>query len=196
MGRTGRWWAVEHFEVEPDILITAKALGGGMPISAVVGRAEIMDSVPPPLLVFTQLGHAVCAKAAIATIEVIKKEGLIERASKLGDYVMKRFKEMSKEIPIIGNVRGRGFMIGVDIVKDAKTRDPDKKTALKICWRSWEKGLILTTFGKHGNVLRIAPPLDIPKDDLDRGLEIIEESARDVLAGRVSDEVVNYMRSW
>ncbi len=196
MGRTGRWWALEHFDVEPDILVTAKALGGGMPISAVVGRAEVMDSVPPPLFVFTHLGHAVNARAAIATIEVIKKEKLAERASELGEYVMRRFRELSGEIPIIDDVRGKGLMIGVDIVKNAKTKEPDRKTALKVCWRAWERGLILITFGKHGNVLRIAPPLNISKEDLDRGLDIIAESMKDVLRGEVSDDVLGYLRGW
>ena len=196
MGRTGKWWAIEYFNIVPDIIASAKALGGGMPISATIGRAEIMDSVPVPLFVFTHVGHAVCASAAIATINVIKKENLLERAARLGNYVMKRFKEMSERYPIIGDVRGKGLLIGVDIVKNSKTREPDKATALKICWRAWEKGLILITFGKHGNVLRIAPPLNIPEEDLDRGLEVIEESIKDVLEGKVPDEIVKYLRGW
>ncbi|MEM1697634.1 MAG: aspartate aminotransferase family protein [Thermosphaera sp.] len=196
MGRTGKWWGIEHYGIEPDILVTAKALGGGMPISATVGKAEIMDSVPPPLFVFTHLGHAVCARAAIATIEVIRKENLVQRAAELGEYAMKRLREMAEKIPVIGDVRGKGLMIGVDIVKDIKNKEPDRKTALKICWRSWEKGLIMITFGKHGNVLRIAPPLNISKEDLDKGLDIIEESIKDVLAGKVSDDVLRYLRGW
>ena len=133
MGRTGRWWAIEHFNVVPDIIASAKALGGGMPISATVGRAEIMDSVPVPLFVFTHVGHAVCTSAAIATINVIKKENLLERAARLGNYVVKRFKEMQEEYNIIGDIRGKGLMIGVDIVKEGM-KEPDKAIALKICW--------------------------------------------------------------
>ena len=195
MGRTGRWWAIEHFNVIPDLLTSAKALGGGMPISAVVGRAEIMESVPVPLFVFTHLGHAVNASAAIATIEVIKEEKLIERAEKLGDYTIKRFREMQEEHSIIGDVRGKGLMIGVDIVKEG-TKKADRDIALKICWRAWEKGLILITFGRHGNVLRIAPPLNIPEEELEKGLEIIEESIKDVERGKVPDGVVNFLRGW
>ncbi|WP_280980701.1 aspartate aminotransferase family protein [Desulfurococcus mucosus] len=196
MGRTGKWWAVEHFGVVPDLLVSAKALGGGMPISAVVGRAEILDSVPPPLFAFTHTGHSVCAAAAIATINAIKREGLVERAAILGDYALKRLTELKEKYHVIGDVRGRGLMIGVDIVKNPGTREPDKKTALKICWRAWEKGLILITFGKHSNVLRIAPPLNIPREDLDRGIDIIEESIKDVLEGRVPDEVLEFLRPW
>ena len=196
MGRTGKWWAIEHFDTVPDLLVSAKALGGGMPISAVVGKADIMDSIPSPLLVFTHIGHAVNASAALATIRVIGEERLVERARELGKYVLKRLKEMQEKYEMIGDVKGKGLMIGVDVVKSKKTREPDRATALKICWRAWEKGLILITFGKHGNVLRIAPPLNISREDLDRGLEIIEEAVKEVLAGRVPDEVVNYLRGW
>ncbi|MEM2025042.1 MAG: aspartate aminotransferase family protein [Desulfurococcaceae archaeon] len=200
MGRTGKWWAIEHFGVEPDILVSAKALGGGMPISAVVMKREIADSIPPmPLFVFTHLGHAVSSRAAIATIETIKNENLIDRASKLGEYVKKRLYEIaedSKAGEIIGDIRGKGLMIGVDIVKSKKSREPFRELALKICWRAWEKGLILITFGKHGNVLRIAPPLNIREDELERGLEIINESIKDAIAGNIPDEVLSFIRGW
>jgi len=196
MGRTGKWWAIEHFNVIPDVIASAKALGGGMPISAVIGRSEIMESVPVPLFVFTHIGHAVNASAAIATIEVIREEELAKRAERLEKYVIKRFREMMGEYEIIGDIRGKGLLIGVDIVNDQKSRTPDKITALKICWRAWEMGLILITFGKYGNILRIAPALNISKEDLDRGLEIIEESIKDVLTGRVPDEIVNFLRGW
>lgn len=196
IGRTGKWWGIEHFDAVPDLLVSSKALGGGMPISALIGKAEIMESVPAPLFVFTHLGHAVSASAAIATIEVIKDEKLIERANELERYIFKRFAEMKEKYEIIGDIRGKGLLIGIDIVKDQKLKTPDKITALKICWRAWEKGLILITFGKHGNVLRIAPALNIPKEDLDRGLEIIEESIKDSLKGKVPDRIINFLRGW
>lgn len=200
MGRSGKWWAIEHFNVEPDILVSAKALGGGMPISAVVMRGDIADGIPPlPLFVFTHLGHAVSCRAAIATIEVIKKENLVDRALKLGEKVKKRFEEMREDPKvgeIVGDIRGKGLLIGVDIVKSRKTKEPHRELALKICWRAWEKGLILITFGKYGNVLRIAPPLNISDEELERGLEIISESINDAIAGKVPNEVLKYMRGW
>lgn len=195
MGRTGELWAIEHFGVEPDLLVTAKALGGGFPISATVGRAEIMDSVPQPLFVFTHIGHAVNASAAIAAIEVVQEEKLSERATQIGKHTIKKFQEMCSKYPIIGDVRGLGLLIGIDIVKPG-TKEPDKNTAQKICWRAWEQGLILITFGKHGNVLRIAPPLNISNEQLDAGITIIEESIQDVLAGKVSDDVLKFLRGW
>ncbi|HAA81091.1 MAG TPA: aspartate aminotransferase family protein [Thermoanaerobacter sp.] len=195
MGRTGRLWAIEHFKLEPDLLVTAKALGGGFPISATVGKAEILDSVPQPLLVFTHIGHAVNASAALATIEVVEEENLSERAAHIGKKAMDEFKKMSDSYPIIGDVRGLGLLIGVDIIKPG-TKEPDKNTAQKICWRAWEKGLILITFGKHGNVLRIAPPLNISQEELDRGLNIIDEAIQDVLKDRVSDDILKFLRGW
>jgi len=194
LGRTGRFWAIEHFNVAPDVLVSSKALGGGMPLSAVVGRADIMDSVPPPLLGFTHAGHAVSASAALATIEAIESEGLLNRAAKMGEYIIRRFREMQDEFDIIGDVRGKGLLIGVEIVKNK--REPDRDGALKICWRAWEKGLILITFGKKGNVLRIAPPLNISEDEVDSGLNIIEDSIKEFLKGEIPDGVLNYLKGW
>lgn len=196
IGRTGKWWAIENFGVIPDIIVSAKALGGGMPISATIGREEIMESVPPPLFVFTHCGHAVNARAALATIEVVEEEGLLERADRLGKRALNEFDKMKNEFDFIGDVRGVAFLIGIDIVKNRDTKEPDRNTALKICWRAWEKGLILVTFGKGGNVLRIAPPLTIKEEELDKALDIIESSMRDVRDGKVSDEVLRFLRGW
>jgi 4-aminobutyrate aminotransferase len=196
MGRTGKMWAIEHFNVEPDLLVAGKALGGGMPVSAVVGRAEILDSAPPQTYFATSAAHAASVVGAIEAIKYTIENNLPERARRLGELAVKRLREMQEEYEVVGDVRGLGLMLGVDIVKSKTTREPDRKTALKIIWRSWEKGLIMMTYGKYGNVLRIAPPLTIPEEDLEKGLEIIEESIKDVLAGRVPDEVISYMTAW
>jgi len=196
MGRTGRLWAIEHFNVEPDLLVAGKALGGGMPVSAVIGRADILDSAPPQTYFATSAAHAASVAGALAAVKYVLENKLYDRASKLGDLATKRLEEMKERYEVIGDVRGLGLMIGVDVVKDKKTKEPDRKTALKIIWRAWEKGLIMMTYGKYGNVLRIAPPLTIPEDDLERGLEIIEESVKDVLNGKVPDEVLKYMAAW
>jgi 4-aminobutyrate aminotransferase len=196
IGRTGRWWGIEHYNVTPDILVAGKGLGSGMPISAVVGRANVMDSYPEGGLGYTLTGHALSATAALATLGVIERENLIERARHLGDYIVKRLSELKERYEIIGDVRGKGLLIGVEIVRDKARKTPDKPLALKIAWRAWERGLVLLTVGKYGNVLRIAPPLNTPRDIVDRALEILEESVRDVLEGRVPDDVLAYMRGW
>lgn len=196
MGRTGKLFAIEHFGIEPDLIVLGKALGGGMPISAVVGRAEILDAAPPQTFFATSAAHALSCVAATATVNYILRNRLWERAERLGRIAMKRLEELKEKYEVIGDVRGLGLMIGVDVVKDKASKTPDRKTALKIIWRAFEKGLIMMTYGKYGNVLRIAPPLIISEEDLLRGLDIIEEAVRDVLSGRVPDEVLSYMKAW
>lgn len=196
MGRTGKMWAIELFDVEPDIIVAGKALGGGMPISAVIGKAEVMDSVPSPLFCFTHLGHAVNTAAAIKTIEITLEENLMEQAIEKGKYLKDRFSEMAERYNIIADIRHKGLLFGVDITKPDTKAEADRNTALKICWRAWEKGLIMITFGKHGNVLRIAPPLNIGQDLLDEALDIIDTSISEVLNGEVSDEAIKYLQGW
>lgn len=196
MGRTGKMFAIEHFNVEPDLLVLGKALGAGMPVSAVVGRAEIVDAAPPQTFFAALAAHALSCIAAIKGIEYMLNNDLVERARLLGDYAVKMLNELKDKYEIVGDVRGLGLMLGVDVVKDKKSKTPDRISALKVIWRSWEKGLIIMTYGKYGNVLRIAPPLTIPKEDLEKGIGILEEAVKDVLAGRVPDSVVEYMTAW
>jgi 4-aminobutyrate aminotransferase len=193
-GRTGKWFAIEHWNVKPDIMVLAKAIASGMPISTIVARKEIIDSLEAPAHLFTTEANPLSCAAAIATIEIIREEKLYERASRLGEYALKRFKEMMNEHELIGDVRGKGLMIGVDLVKDRKTKEPAIKEALKVDWRTWEKGLVLIHFGK--SVLRIAPPLTITQEELDKGLNIIEEAIDDVEKGKVSDDVIKRMKGW
>jgi len=194
--RTGRMFAIEHFGIEPDLIVVGKAIGGGMPISAVIGRREIVDAAEPPTFLLTFSGHSLSAVAAIATIKYAIRERLAERARKLGEYALKRFNEMKDKYEIIGDVRGLGLLIGIEIVKNKKTKEPDRNTTLKIIWRCWEKGLLMMSFGKYGNVLRIAPPLTIELEELDKGINIIEDSIRDVLTGKVSNDVIKILRPW
>ncbi|MEM0378062.1 MAG: aspartate aminotransferase family protein [Thermosphaera sp.] len=196
MGRTGRLFAIEHFNVEPDLVVLGKALGGGMPVSAVVGRREIVESAPPQSFFATSAAHASSVAGAIAAVKYVLRNKLDEAAREKGKYLLKRLNELKDRYEVVGDVRGLGLMLGVDIVKDKKSKQPDRTLSLKIIWRAWEKGLIMMTYGKYGNVLRIAPPLTIPYEDLDRAVEIIDESIKEALEGKVPDEVVNYMTAW
>lgn len=196
MGRTGRWWAVEHFNVVPDVLVAGKALGGGMPISAVVGRADVLDALPPLGLSFTLAGHALSVIAALATIEVIEREKLVERAAWLGERLLKMLREVGEESSIVGDVRGLGMLIGLEVVEDKKAKKPSKQLALKAVWRAWEQGVILLTVGVYGNVIRVAPPLNIPVEDAAKAVEVLRGALRDAEEGRVPDEVLNYMIGW
>lgn len=196
MGRTGKWWAIEHFNVEPDIIVAGKALGGGMPISAVIGRSDILDNLPPSGLSFTLSPHALSVASALATIEVIIKEDLINRASRLGDYIARRLQSIASESKIIGDVRGKGLLMGVEVVSNKATKTPDKPLTLKAIWRAWEYGVVLLSVGIHGNVIRLAPPLNVPMEDVERALHVIEKSIKDVEEGRVPDGVLAHMIGW
>ncbi|WP_457742897.1 leucine/methionine racemase [Thermococcus sp.] len=194
LGRTGRWFAIEHFGVEPDIITLAKPLGGGLPISAVLGRAEIMDSLPPLGHAFTLSGNPVASAAALAVIEEIEERNLLERAEKLGKKAKDRLERMKKRHELIGDVRGLGLMLGVDLVKDRETKERAYDEAKKVVWRAYELGLIVAFL--QGNVLRIQPPLTIEEELLDEGLDRLEEAIEDVEEGKVSDEVLEKVQGW
>ncbi|NAZ27368.1 MAG: aminotransferase class III-fold pyridoxal phosphate-dependent enzyme [Thermogladius sp.] len=196
LGRTGAWWGIQHYGVTPDIVVSAKALGGGFPLSAVIARSEILDSLPRVGLGFTNMGHAVSCRAALATIRVVSREGLVDRARLLGVEVLKRLGELGEKYHFIGDVRGLGLMIGVEVVEDRRSRKPSRLKALKISWSAWRRGLIITTLGRQGNVLRFMPPLNIPREDLEESLRILEEAVRDVAEGRVPDEAVENIGGW
>lgn len=180
IGRTGKMFACEHFNIAPDILVLGKALGGGFPISAVIGRASIMDSWETESEMPTLAGHTLSCIAALTTIDLIVSEGLCDKALRKGEYIVKRLKEFMEEYSIIGDVRGIGLMIGVDIVKSLESKEPDSKTAYKICLYSWKRGLLIMPIGKKGNVLRIQPPLVITQEEIDEGLDILEEVIKEV----------------
>ncbi len=170
MGRTGKWFAIEHWNVEPDLIAMAKAIASGLPLGAVVGRSEVMD-LEPGSHASTFGGNPVSCAAALAVIDIISKEKLLENASKQGEYITRRFREMQEEIEIIGDVRGLGLMIGVELVKDRRTKEPATDALKEVLVRAFKRGLLIIGAGK--SVLRIAPPLTITRDAVNEALEII-----------------------
>jgi len=196
MARSGRWWAIEHFDVVPDLIVTAKALGGGMPLSAVMGKAEILDAVPSPLFAYTHAGHAVSCASAEAMVKVVRDEGLAAKAEENGKVLADWFRSKAKQYPFIGDIRQKGLLMGVDIVSDGERKTPDRAMAMKISWAAWERGLILITFGKHGNVLRLAPPLNIPPELLQEALGIMDASLEDAASGRVPEGILPLLKGW
>jgi 4-aminobutyrate aminotransferase / (S)-3-amino-2-methylpropionate transaminase / 5-aminovalerate transaminase len=175
-GRTGAWFASEHEHVVPDLVVTAKGLGGGMPIAGVTGRAEIMDAVHAGGLGSTFGGNPVSCAAALAAIGVIEKEGLVERAQRLGDRMLARLGALQKETIGIGDVRGRGAMVGMELVHDDGT--PDAERAKQISAACHEQGVIVLTAGTLGNVVRLLPPLVLDDALLDQGLDALEVAVR------------------
>jgi len=194
MGRTGKWFAIEHWGVEPDLIVTAKALGGGMPLSAIVARKELVETWRAPANFYTTNANPLCCAASLATIAVIEEENLLENASRMEEFFKKRLAELKEEHELIGDIRGRGLMLGVDLVKDRGTKEPARREVLKVCWRCWEKGLIITNLGQ--SVLRIAPPLNITDEEADQALRIIDGALEDTEQGRVPDEVLKRMVGW
>jgi len=176
--RTGHWAAWQHYKVQPDLSTYAKSLGSGLPISAVVGRAEIMDAAAPGTIGGTYIGSPVCCAAALATIQYMKDENLNKRAEHLGKIVTKRMEQLQKECPEIGDVRGIGAMIGIDLIKDKDPGKPNTELCSKVVKGCAEEGLILLSAGTLKNVIRILSPLVITDEQLNRGLDILENQIR------------------
>ena len=173
-GRTGKWFACEHFGIEPDLLVTAKSLGGGMPIAAVTGRAEIMDAPGPGSLGGTYCGHPLSCAAALAAIETIEKDGLLARSMAIGERFEKRARGWQKKWPLVGDVRGLGGMCAVELVRNSETREPAAAETKEIAKHCYENGLITITAGTFNNVIRILVPLVVTEEQFDEGLDVIE----------------------
>ncbi len=175
MGRTGKWWAIQHWGVEPDLLACAKAIASGLPLSAIVGREEVMD-LPRGSHATTFGGNPIACRVAVEVIRVIEEEGLLENASRIGDYIVKRFRELQNELEIIGDVRGKGLMIGVELVRNRDTREPACKELAGILSEAFKRGVLV--IGAGLSTLRIAPPLTITRELVDKGLDVIEDVLR------------------
>lgn len=171
--RTGHWASWQHYNVQPDLSTYAKSLGSGLPIAAVLGKAEIMDAAGPGTIGGTYIGSPVCCAAALATIQYMKDINLNERAVHIGKIVTDRMKDLQKEHSGIGDVRGIGAMIGIEFVKDNDPGKPDTELCDKIVKGCAEDGLILLSAGTFKNVIRILSPLVITDDELNKGLDIL-----------------------
>ncbi len=177
MGRTGKWFACEHFDIVPDIMTIAKGIASGMPLSALAGRREIMERWDPGAHGTTFGGNPISCAAAIATIDVIREEGLLERAERVGSFALERLEGMKRTHPSIGDVRGRGLMIGIEFVKGKKEPDPERLK--RIINRCLERGLILIECGVNKNIIRLAPPLIIGEEEMAKALSILEEAIKE-----------------
>jgi 4-aminobutyrate aminotransferase len=181
MGRTGKMFASEHWGVEPDIICLAKALGSGMPISAMIARADIMDW-PPGTHGSTFGGNPVCCAAALATLDVIEQENLLENANCVGQRLLGKLHELAQESHVIGDVRGLGLMIGVELVKDREAKTMAKEIADQVMLECFKRGLLLLTCGPTS--IRFAPPLTITEAQADTAFEIFAKALKDV-EGRI-----------
>src|SRR6202521_3056588 len=181
-GRTGKFFAIEHSGVSPDLVTVAKSLAAGFPLSGVVGRAEVMDAPGPGGLGGTYGGNPVACAAGLAVLDVMRDERLSERAARIGSILEERMQSWAAEHEIVGDVRVVGAMAGMELVKDRGTKEPAEKETAKVLAVARERGLILLRAGIHHNVIRTLMPLTIPDEQLDEGLDIIGSALAEVSA--------------
>ena len=176
IGRTGKFFAFEHFGVQPDLVCVAKSLGSGLPLSGVVGRAEIMDAPIASAIGGTYAGNPLACRAAIEVIRGIDEEGLLARAVHIGERLKGRFEDLRRRFDAIGDVRGLGAMVGIELVKDRSTKEPAKDLTGRIAEEALHNGAIFPTAGLFGNVLRVLVSLVITDEQIDEGMDILAEA--------------------
>jgi 4-aminobutyrate aminotransferase / (S)-3-amino-2-methylpropionate transaminase / 5-aminovalerate transaminase len=181
-GRTGKFFAIEHSGISPDLVTVAKSLAAGFPLSGVVGRAEVMDAPGPGGLGGTYGGNPVACAAGLAVLDVMRDERLPERAARIGSVVEERMRSWASEYELVGDVRVMGAMAGMELVRDRKTKEPADTETAQLMAGARERGLILLRSGAHHNVIRTLMPLTIPDEQLDEGLDIIGAALADVAA--------------
>ena len=179
-GRTGKMFASEHYGIEPDLIVTAKSLGGGLPLAAVTGRAEIMDAPGPGGLGGTFAGNPLSCAAANAVLDIFEQDNLLDRANVIGERFQQRAKQWRERHEIIGDVRGLGAMRAIELVKSRETREPGSEETKRITQYCYEHGLITITAGTYGNVTRVLVPLVITDEQLDEALDVLEHAIASV----------------
>jgi 4-aminobutyrate aminotransferase len=193
LGRTGKMFSNENFGVEADLLLLGKSMGGGLPLSAIVGRAEILDT---GFAGFTTSGNAACCAAGLATVDEVIRLGLAERSAENGAYLQAKLKAALSGYDVVGDVRGMGMIQGVDFVTEKGSKTPNRDAAAKIVYRAWELGLVLYYAGSFGNVIEITPPLTLTKAEIDEGVAIFDQAVRDYLEGAIPDEAIADYAGW
>jgi 4-aminobutyrate aminotransferase/(S)-3-amino-2-methylpropionate transaminase len=175
-GRTGKMWAIEHYGVEPDLMTVAKAIANGLPLSGVIGRAEIMDAPPDSAIGGTYVGNPVAQAAALAVLDVFDEEGLVERAAEIGETMRARMETWKDRFASVGDVRGLGAMLAIELVKDRGTFEPDATLATAVVEAAAERGLLLLKSGIYSNCIRVLVPLVIGDAELDEALGVWEQA--------------------
>ncbi|MFP5112938.1 4-aminobutyrate--2-oxoglutarate transaminase [Bacillaceae bacterium C204] len=174
--RTGKYFAIDHFGVVPDLITISKSMGAGVPISGVIGRAEIMNTAEVGEIGGTYAGSPLGCRAALTVLDIIENEQLNDRASNIGDRVLEKMQLLAERFEGIGDVRGLGAMCAMEIVKDRQLKTPDKEAVGKIVKAAGERGLMLLSAGIYSNVIRLLMPITITDDQLEEGLQILEEA--------------------
>lgn len=182
--RTGRMFAIEHAGVEPDLMTVAKSIAGGLPLSAVVGKAEIMDAPPPGGLGGTYAGSPLACAAALAVFEVIASENLLQRSQHIGELLQTRLRTLQQRFPVIGEIRGVGAMVAMELVKNSRPEQPDAELTRALVLAAAAQGLVILSCGVYSNVIRFLSPLTISDALLGEGLDKLEAALSEVTAKR------------
>jgi 4-aminobutyrate aminotransferase/(S)-3-amino-2-methylpropionate transaminase len=175
-GRTGTWLACEQWPVAPDLITMAKSIGGGFPISAVIGKAEIMDKPQPGGLGGTYAGSPIACAAALAVLDVFEEEKLLDRSKAIGELLTTGFKAMAQRHKSIADVRGMGSMVAIELCKNGDPHQPDAELTKRVCTEAIERGLVLLSCGVYANVIRVLVPLTASDALLQEGMKLLEES--------------------
>jgi 4-aminobutyrate aminotransferase / (S)-3-amino-2-methylpropionate transaminase / 5-aminovalerate transaminase len=182
-GRTGKLWGIEHYDVEPDLMCVAKSIAAGLPLSGVLGRAEIMDAPGDSAIGGTYVGNPVAQAAALAVLDVFEDDGLVERAAQIGDTIRERMLGWQQRWPAIGDVRGLGAMLALELVEDPATKAPAPDLATRVVEAAAERGLLLLKSGIYSNCIRVLVPLVISEAQLDEALGVWEDALDSALSG-------------
>jgi 4-aminobutyrate aminotransferase/(S)-3-amino-2-methylpropionate transaminase len=182
-GRTGKMWGVEHYDVEPDLMCVAKSIAAGLPLSAVIGRAEIMDAPGDSAIGGTYVGNPVAQAAAVAVLDVFEDEGLVEGANQIGETIRSRMQAWQQRWDAIGDVRGLGSMLAIELVHDRATKDPAPELASAVVEAASERGLLLLKSGIYSNCIRVLVPLVVSEGELDEALGVWEDALAAALGG-------------
>jgi len=175
-GRTGKMWGIEHYDVEPDLMTVAKSIAGGLPLSGVIGRAEIMDAPGDSAIGGTYVGNPIAQAAALAVLDILEEEGLVERAGQIGEVIRDRMQAWQQRWDAVGDVRGLGAMLAIELVHERGTKDPAPELASAVVEAAAERGLLLLKSGIYSNCIRVLVPLVISEAELDEALGVWEEA--------------------
>ena len=194
MCRTGKWCSFQNFNINPDIIVLGKSIGAGLPLGVTIANRNIMASIAAPAHVFTMSGNSTICTAAIKQIEIFERENINEQVIEKGNYLMNKLKTLMNKYEIIGEIRGIGLSIGIDIVDNRKNKNKNYTAAAKISYNCIKNGLLLTFIGK--STLRVQPPLVITKEQIDKAIEIIDNAFDSYINNKIDDNVLSFVQGW
>lgn len=194
-GRTGKMFGFEHWGITPNLVVMGKPIAGGLPLSAVVGPKEVMDAAPG-IHLFTTAGNPISCAAGLAVLDEIEQQELLNRADEMGRYFVKELRRLQEKYSCIGDVRGKGLVIGVELIADDGFNTPDAELAAKVCYEACRNGVIFFCSGMMNNVLEFTPPLIINKTEIAHAVDVIDQSIENVLNGKVTQEEILQFSGW